>query len=260
MRHVADHGWVGFNVNYRLSPGATFPEHLIDIKRALAWIREHAEEYGVDPSFVAVTGGSAGGHLAALAALTEGDPRYQPGFEDADTSVQACIPVYAIYDFTDRLKSHGPKFRDAFIGPIVLKAFYDEQPERFAEASPLDRIHAGAPPFFVIHGDRDTMAPLADARAFVEDLRQASAAPVRYAEIRGAQHSFDVLPSPRSLAVIHGMLAFLDETYRRHRDRTASATAQNDAPGDDDPAEPQSVDGLTKEAAPSRDLDRVAAR
>lgn len=252
MRHLADHGWVGFNVNYRLSPGATFPDHLIDIKRAIAWIREHAEEYGVDPSFVAVTGGSAGGHLASLAALTSEDSQYQPGFEHADTSVQACIPVYAIYDFTDRLRSHGPRFRDAFIGPIVLKAFYDDEPERFEEASPLDRIHAAAPPFFVVHGDRDTMAPLADAREFVERLRQESHAPVRYAEIGGAQHSFDVLPSPRSLAVIDGMLAFLDESYRRHRE----STRDEDASGPPTPG--PNVDGLTKDAAASRDLDRVA--
>lgn len=68
--HLARNGWVAFNVNYRLSPGATFPDHLVDLKYAIAWIRSHALQYGVDPSFIAVTGGSAGGHLAALVALT----------------------------------------------------------------------------------------------------------------------------------------------------------------------------------------------
>ncbi|MEL7208494.1 MAG: alpha/beta hydrolase, partial [Actinomycetota bacterium] len=57
LNHLAANGWVGFNANYRLSPTATWPEHLIDLKRALAWIREHADDYGVDPDFVAVTGG-----------------------------------------------------------------------------------------------------------------------------------------------------------------------------------------------------------
>lgn len=66
LYHLASHGWVGFNVDYRLSPAATFPDHLIDLKRALAWIREHADEYGVDPGFIVVTGGSAGGHLSRL--------------------------------------------------------------------------------------------------------------------------------------------------------------------------------------------------
>ncbi|MCB1014081.1 MAG: alpha/beta hydrolase, partial [Acidimicrobiales bacterium] len=81
LGHLAANGWVGFNVNYRLSPAATFPEHLIDLKRALVWIREHADEYGIDPDFIAVTGGSAGGHLTALMGLTANDPEYQPGFE-----------------------------------------------------------------------------------------------------------------------------------------------------------------------------------
>ena len=95
------HGWVGFNIDYRLSPAATFPDHLVDVKRAIAWVREHAAEYGADPDFVCLTGGSAGGHLCALAALTADDPAYQPGFEDADTSVAAAVPFYGVYDLTD---------------------------------------------------------------------------------------------------------------------------------------------------------------
>ena len=64
--HMAANGWACFNVNYRLSPRATFPEHLIDLKYAIAWIREHAAEWGADPGFIAVTGGSAGGHLTSM--------------------------------------------------------------------------------------------------------------------------------------------------------------------------------------------------
>ena len=93
MYHLAARGWVCVAANYRLSPRATFPDHLIDVKRALAWIKRHGAEYGADPDFVVVTGGSAGGHLAALVALTANDPEYQPGFEDVDTTVQALRPV-----------------------------------------------------------------------------------------------------------------------------------------------------------------------
>ena len=102
LNHLASCGWVGFNADYRLSPTVKFPGHLVDLKRALVWIREHADEYGVDPNFIAVTGGSAGGHLCALMALTQNDPAFQPGFEDADTSVQAAVPFYGVYDLTDR--------------------------------------------------------------------------------------------------------------------------------------------------------------
>lgn len=213
--HLAACGWVAFNVNYRLSPGATFPVHLIDLKRALAWIRAHATEYDLDPRFVAVTGGSAGGHLAALMALTQNDPRYQPGFEADDTSVQAAVPFYGVYDFTNRFGAFHPVFVKRLLQAHVVKAFFEEEPEKFVEASPIDRVRSDAPPFFVIHGDRDTMAPLSDARKFVETLRSVSKSPVLLAEIHGAQHAFDMLTSPRAVPVIEGVERFLHEVLRR---------------------------------------------
>src|SRR5699024_626474 len=81
LHRMAARGWVCVSVNYRLCPKDPFPAQIIDVKRAIAWIREHAGRYGADPSFIAVTGGSAGGHLAALAALTANDPQLQPGFD-----------------------------------------------------------------------------------------------------------------------------------------------------------------------------------
>ncbi len=64
MHELALRGWVCVAINYRLSPRATWPDHVVDCKRALAWVREHIAEYGGDPAFIAVSGGSAGGHLA----------------------------------------------------------------------------------------------------------------------------------------------------------------------------------------------------
>ena len=213
---MAAHGWVCFNANYRLSPRATFPDHLVDLKRALAWIRAHAAEYGGDPGFVVVTGGSAGGHLAALLALTANDAEYQPGFEDADTSVQACIPYYGVYDFTNRTKAwHKDGFQD-FLARAVLKVSIQEDPEAYAKASPIDRVHAGAPPFFVIHGALDTLAPVADARLFVERLRAASRRPVAYAELPLTQHAFDVFHSIRTASAIRGAERFADWVHAHH--------------------------------------------
>ena len=67
-------------INYRLSPKATWPDHIVDCKRAVAWVRDHIAEYGGDPTFLAVSGGSADGHLAALVALTPNATEWQPGF------------------------------------------------------------------------------------------------------------------------------------------------------------------------------------
>src|SRR5690606_1758010 len=136
---------------------ATFPDHLVDLKRAVAWIRQHADALGVDPGYIAVTGGSAGGHLASLLALTASDPRYQPGFEDADTSVQAAVSFYGVYDFTNRLGTKPPAFR-TFLERVVMKRPFDPH-GAYRLASPIDRVREDAPPFFVIHGEMDTIAP-----------------------------------------------------------------------------------------------------
>lgn len=217
LKELARHGWVGFNANYRLSPAATWPDHLVDIKRALVFIREHADTYGVDPDFVVVTGGSAGGHLAAMMALTQGDPRYQPGFEDADTRVQACVPFYGVYDFTNRAGTMPTQFRDWILQPLVMKAFFDDEPEKFSAASPMDNLRADLPPFFVVHGDHDTLAPVQDARAFVEALRAISTSSVHYLELRGAQHAFDVFTSVRTRRVVAAVDRFLGVVWRDHR-------------------------------------------
>ena len=231
MRHLAANGWVVFNIDYRLSPAATWPDHLVDCKTAVAWVREHAEDYGIDPSFVAVTGGSAGGHLAALLGLTADDPRYQRSAPDADTSVQAVVPFYGVFDWTNRTGQFGPELLADILEPLVVKAFLDEAPETYAEASPILLVEragaAGAavdiPPFLVVHGDRDTLAPVADARVFVHALGQVSANPVLYLELAGAQHAFDAFRSPRTDRVVLAVHRFLTECWDRHRDGVPAA-------------------------------------
>jgi dipeptidyl aminopeptidase/acylaminoacyl peptidase len=85
--------------------------------------------------------------------------------------------------------------------------------DAFEKASPLSRIHVEAPPFFVVHGDRDTLVPVAEARGFVEALRATLPVPVVYAEIPGAQHAFEIFPSLRATFVVHGVARFLAWLY-----------------------------------------------
>jgi acetyl esterase/lipase len=219
LGHMAAQGWVGFNVDYRLSPWATYPDHLDDITAALAWIREHADDYGIDPDFVCITGGSAGGHLCALLALT------------ADPPVAAAVPFYGVYDFTrDGAFGEDERVYSLFLESWVMKAFVDEEPARYADASPIHHVHADAPPFLVIHGDRDTLAPVEDARAFVAKLREVSQQPVAYAEMQGAQHAFEIFPSVRSARVIEGVERFLTTLWeRRHAPRPAAEADLADA-------------------------------
>lgn len=228
LSHMAAQGWVGFNIDYRLSPGATFPAHIVDCKRALAWIREHADEYGVDPDFVIVTGGSAGGHLAALLALTPGDPEYQPGFESADTSVHAAVVFYGVFDLTGSAIRRPRQFL-AILERWVFKKRLVEDPGAFERASPLLRVHAEAPTFLVVHGTRDTLCPVEDARTFVARLRAVSRRPALYIEMQGAEHAFDVFPSVRNAPVVEAIerfLASLHAAYAAGRPaRTGAAEA-----------------------------------
>ena len=207
MAHLASRGWVCVAPNYPLSPKATWPEHLVALKRALAWTREHIAEHGGDPSFIAVTGGSAGGHLAAMMGLTADDPSYQPGFEDADTSVQACVPFYGAYDLANVLDTGaGSRRLDHFLSRTVFKT---KDTRVFESATPLLHVRPDAPPFFVIHGAHDSLVPVAEARELVNRLRDVSKEPVVYAELPGAQHAFDVFHSIRSAHVIRGVERFL---------------------------------------------------
>ena len=224
LAHLAANGWVGFSIDYRLSPKATFPDHLVDVKRAIAWVSEHAPAYGVDASFIAITGGSAGGHLAALVALTANDPAYQPGFERADTSVAGCVAFYGVYDFTNRSGYWLHKGLTRLLERRVMKVPLASAPQAYEKASPIARITAAAPPFFVVHGTHDTMVPVAEARAFAHGLRAATGGPVVYAEIPGAQHAFELFPSVRSLFVIHGVERYLAYLYSRYLAAHGGAT------------------------------------
>ncbi|MCH7708536.1 MAG: alpha/beta hydrolase [Myxococcales bacterium] len=138
MNHMAAQGWVCVAANYRLSPKATFPDHLIDLKRAVAWIRSEIAGYGGNPNFIAVTGGSAGGHLSALLALTANDPEYQPGFEDVNTRVDAAVPFYGVYDFSNHYDLQAMSGMNSFIGKYVLKKDPMQDADAFRRASPMD--------------------------------------------------------------------------------------------------------------------------
>jgi acetyl esterase/lipase len=181
LYRLASQGWLCVSANYRLRPAAQHPDHLIDLKKVIAWVRAHGHEYGADPALLFVSGSSAGGHMASLAALTPNDPIFQPGFQDADTSVTAAIG---------------------------LNGYYGNYHGQGATSSPLAYVRRDAPPFFIAHGDHDTVVPVDKARRFAATLRNVSANPVVYAELPGAQHAFDLFHSLRFETVVDAIDAF----------------------------------------------------
>ena len=217
LNHLANHGWVGFNIDYRLSPRATFPDHLVDVKRAISWVREHAAEYGADPDLICLTGGSAGGHLCALAALTADDPSLQAGFEDADTSVAAAVPFYGVYDFRDRTGIRGRQSMVDLMAKYVFQCRPEQNPELWDALSPLARVSADAPPFLVVQGTHDTLVFVEEAREFVRALREKSQSPVHYLEMKGGQHAFEIFHSVRSQYAVRAATAFLEGEHAKYR-------------------------------------------
>lgn len=214
MAHLAERGWVCVAINYRLSPRATWPDHIVDVKRALAWVKDNIAEYGGDPDFVAITGGSAGGHLSSLAALSANEAAFQPGFEDADTSVQAAVPFYGVYDWVNRDGTGRADMEDV-LARLVLKTPLAEDRELWEQASTMSWVGPDAPPFFVVHGQNDTLVPVEQARSFVSMLRAESKNPVAFAELPGAQHAFELFDSPRTLHSAGAVHRFLEAVRRR---------------------------------------------
>ncbi|HEX4559485.1 MAG TPA: alpha/beta hydrolase [Mycobacterium sp.] len=214
MSHLAELGWICVAINYRLSPRSTWPDQIVDVKRAIAWTKEHIAEYGGDPDWIAITGGSAGGHLSSLAALTPNDPRFQPGFEEADTRVQAAVPFYGVYDFTRTDDSMHPMMVP-MVAKNVFKLSRTEISEPFRIASPISHVGEDAPPFFVLHGTNDSLIPVEQARSFTMRLTEVSRQPVVYAELPYAQHAFDIFGSARAAHAAVAVEQFLAEIYAK---------------------------------------------
>lgn len=214
MSHMADRGWVCVSLGYRVSPLHTWPDHIVDVKRGLAWVKEHIAEFGGDPDFVVVTGGSAGGHLSSLAALTPNDSSWQPGFEEADTSVVAAVPVYGRYDWYSTNSRTRREFV-TFLERFVVKKSFAENRQVYLDASSISRVHSDAPPFFVLHGENDTLIPVEEAREFVRELRRVAKAPVLYAELPYAQHAFEMYGSPRAHQTAEAVAQFLSWVYAK---------------------------------------------
>jgi acetyl esterase/lipase len=188
LHRLARHGWVCLSADYRLRPEAEFIDHVTDAKSVIIWARQHAGDWGGDARTIVISGSSAGGHLATLAALTPGDPAFQSGVEDTDTSVSAAIGLYGYY------------------GRYYGRGRAEDPP-----STPLAYDVELAPPVLLVTAENDTYVGTEGAEALSEHLRASSRRPVVHAVLPGAQHAFDVFRSVRFEAVIDAIEVFVDE-------------------------------------------------
>jgi len=195
---VAARGYLCVSVDYRLSGEAPFPAALEDCKCAIRWLRAHAAECGGDPEHIAAWGHSAGGHLAAMAALTPGRFDGDGGWAEFSSAVQCALCYSTPFDLA-ALEQH--------LGIALEQFLADGGTER---ASPMSYITATAVPILVCHGDQDDLVPVEQSDRFVAAMRDAGA-PIEYTRLRGAGHDL----SPFHEAIVVEAVRFLDGTLKR---------------------------------------------
>ncbi len=175
---LATRGFVTATMSYRFSDEAIFPAQIHDVKAAIRFLRANANEYGIDPERIGIWGGSAGGHLAALAAVSEGIAQLEGegGSPNESSAVQAAVPLCPPTDFLVDWRSqtaYPPHPEVEAVIPALLGGNDLNDPtiaERARLASPLRLVHPDVPPVLVVHGTLDDLVPVLQGRTFVETL------------------------------------------------------------------------------------------
>ena len=181
---LAAEGFTVASLEYRLAAEAPFPAQLQDANAALRFLRAHAGQYRLDPARVGVWGGSAGGHLTAITALTCRNTTLDPA-AGKDGCVQAAVTWYGVFDFAMMPGANDPSpIRSKFLGCDVACPA-----DRVRAVSPVSYIDAKAPPFLLIHGDEDKQVPVAQSH-LAEAALKAAKVPVKSIYIPGVDHSF----------------------------------------------------------------------
>jgi acetyl esterase/lipase len=187
LASLAAEGFVVASLEYRLSGEAPFPAQVQDARAAIRFLKANAAKYGIDPARVALFGGSAGGHLTALMALSCGDTSLDVKPEAADSEcVQGAVTWYGVFDFAKMLArpgDHGPENRLLGCGTACT-------PEQIRRVSPVAYIDAKDPPFLLIHGEADKVVAVEQSR-LAEAAMRAAGEPVEAIYLPGIDHSFE---------------------------------------------------------------------
>ena len=232
FRHLTGQGHVVMDVSYRLVHETDMRGIVADVKRAIVWMKDNAKKYDVDPERVVVGGGSAGGHLALLAAYAPNHPQLDPEDVDGkDTSVRAVVSYYGPPDLRDvgegDYRPSSPLFvwfaRSVGLDktethldwPDLWRALLggppSTVPQETALMSPITHVGAHCPPTLLLHGTHDRIVPVEDARKLYRALSKVGVQVV-YTELPGVVHAFDLAllkTSPSAQAALYDVERFL---------------------------------------------------
>jgi len=183
-------GYAVASINYRLSQHAVFPAQIQDCKTAIRWLRANAAKYDLDPEHVGVWGASAGGHLVALLGLTAGIKEFEGngGNLDQSSRVQAVIDCCGPSDLT-KMGALGD--RPGSYAALLIGGPAPQNLEKARRASPLSYVAKDVAPFLIIHGDKDTLLPLAQSEMLAAALQKVGAE-VTFQVVKGGGHLLPV--------------------------------------------------------------------
>lgn len=246
FRHLAGQGHVIMDVAYTLAPRTHLKGMLADVKQAIAWLKSHSDKYGVKQGRIVLMGGSAGGHLALLAAYTPNLPELQPEDMKVDTSVRAVVSYYGPSDLehqhhylTSRFTrypsgrtplgraflslwkrwGHRSRFIPSYGGfvepqnilPNIVGGTPEEKLEEFHFGSPIYHIGEHCPPTLLLQGSHDFAGMHPDVYRFNQALNEAGV-PSLLVEFSNTEHAFDILSpkwSPATQAATYDVERFL---------------------------------------------------
>ena len=216
LARLASEGFVVASLEYRLAAEAPFPAQVQDARAALRFLKANAARYGIDPARAGIWGGSAGGHLSALTALSCGVSALDaPGTKAPEGSecVQAAVIWYGVFDFA-ALAASRPGGSDSAAARL-LGCKDACTPEQFAAASPNTYVDAKDPPFLLIHGTEDKTVPVAQSHLGEARLK-AAGVPVQSIYIEGVDHSFiGHTPADTRAATVRAMNATFDFLHQQ---------------------------------------------
>ncbi len=210
LRTLADEGWPCASVDYRLSPVARFPAQAHDIKAAIRFLRASAEALQIDASRIVIAGASAGGHLAALVGVSNGNPELEGeigGNLKESSSVQGIMSFYGAANLTTILAQstpHGLSVRIPAL-ELLLGGQPDQQRDLARLASPVFHVDKSDPPLLLMHGDQDPQMPINQSHE-LEGAYAAAGLPVHFEVVHGAGHGGPRFSDAARLAIIRQFL------------------------------------------------------
>ena len=220
---MAERGYAAATISYRLAPEAPYPAAIHDAKAAVRWVRAHAADYGIDPGRIAIAGGSAGGQIAALTGVTNGEPRFDPDGGKVSSDVQAIVNIDGLSDFTSeeaRKYEDDPAKQPSSAG-AWFGGRYAEKAALWRDASPLYHVKAGTPPMlFIVSAQRRFSL----GREEMAGKLRVLGVPNRVVPVPDTPHSFWLF-DPWLAPTVEAVDAFLKEVIPPRTDSPGSPPA-----------------------------------